>query len=124
MVFFMNDQGKFLHCIYRMWLLLLYLHNLYFYSVFRALEFSIWVRYSIVQICVIKFKNYMNSLAHRYFHFKSYLYGRVEADPHINGHPGDVTILSDHSFPHKCFLAYQLAPHTAFPFLHWLIRGF
>ena len=43
----------------------------------------------------------MSNLAHRYFHFKSYLYADVEADPHIHGHPGDVTILRDHSFHDK-----------------------
>lgn len=47
----------------------------------------------------------MDSLAHRYFHFKSYLYAHVEANPHINGHPGDVTILRDHSFHGKCSMA-------------------
>lgn len=66
----------------------------------------------------------MNSLSHHYFHFKLYLYAHVETDPHINGHPGDVTILRDHSFHGKCFMAYHLAPHTVFIFLHWLIRGF
>lgn len=43
----------------------------------------------------------MDSLAHHYFRFKSYLYADVEADPHIHGHPRDVTILRDHSFHDK-----------------------
>lgn len=64
----------------------------------------------------------MDSLAHHYFHFKSYLYANVEANPHINGHPGDVKILRDHSFHDKWPMAYQLAPHAAFIFLYWLIR--